>query len=100
VSTHTIALVSVKLTKHSPQVAEVTVVGIPSKEWGQQIIAVVVLEKGIEKWSTEDMRSSMTDLMAKFKIPKQLHIVDSIPKNAMGKGRVLHLQLLIVCLME
>lgn len=79
-----------------PPVSEVAVVGLPSEKWGQKIAAIVVLDpahassgKGEKKWGAMDMRRAMRDKLANYKIPQELKIVESIPRNAMGKGEYL-----------
>jgi malonyl-CoA/methylmalonyl-CoA synthetase len=76
-----------------PQVSEVAVVGIPSDKWGQKIVAVVVLNplhadsgKGGKRWGAMDMRRALRDKLVSYKIPQELKVVESIPRNAMGKG--------------
>jgi len=76
-----------------PQVSEVVVVGIPSDKWGQKIVAVTVINpvhahsgKGGRRWAVMDMRRALRDKLANYKIPQELKLVDSIPRNAMGKG--------------
>jgi len=75
-----------------PQVSEAAVVGLPSEQWGQKVAAVVVLDpahadsgKGGKKWGVMDMRRALKDKLVNYKIPQELKIVDSIPRNAMGK---------------
>ncbi|KAL2438976.1 CoA ligase [Exophiala dermatitidis] len=75
-----------------PQVAEAAVVGIPSEQWGQKVAAVIVLTeqgltagKGGKPWSVMDMRRALKDRLANYKIPQELKVVESIPRNAMGK---------------
>ncbi|KAK6376551.1 hypothetical protein LTS17_007146 [Exophiala oligosperma] len=75
-----------------PQVAEAAVVGLPSEQWGQKVAAVVVLTpagmtagKGGKAWSVMDMRRALKDKLANYKIPQELKVVESIPRNAMGK---------------
>jgi len=70
-----------------PQVAEVAVVAVPSGKWGQKVGAVVVLSKEYEGkgWSPLEMRRSLRDRLANYKIPQVLKIVEHIPRNAMGK---------------
>jgi malonyl-CoA/methylmalonyl-CoA synthetase len=77
-----------------PQVSEAAVVGIPSEQWGQKVAAVIVLEpaqvnsgKGGKKWGPMDMRRALRDRLANYKIPQELKMVESIPRNAMGKGK-------------
>ena len=75
-----------------PQVSETAVVGLDSEQWGQKVAAVVVLTdegktagKGGKPWGPMDMRRALKDRLANYKIPQELKIVDSIPRNAMGK---------------
>jgi malonyl-CoA/methylmalonyl-CoA synthetase len=75
-----------------PQVMECAVVGLPSETWGQKVAAVVVLTKegktsgkGGKPWGAMDMRRALKDKLVSYKIPQDLKIVDSIPRNAMGK---------------
>ncbi|KJC40771.1 acyl-CoA synthetase [Bradyrhizobium sp. LTSP885] len=77
-----------------PGVREVAVIGLPDDRWGEKPVAVVVL--------ADDARldlSALTDhcriRLAGFKIPKQLIIRDSLPRNPSGKvlKRVLRAEL-------
>ena len=75
-----------------PQVSEVAVVGIASEAWGQKVAAVVVLSergktagKGGKRWSALDMRRGLKQVLANYKIPQEMKVVESIPRNAMGK---------------
>ena len=75
-----------------PQVSEAAVVGLDSEQWGQKVAAVVVLSpegktaaKGGKPWGPMDMRRALKDRLANYKIPQELKVVESIPRNAMGK---------------
>ncbi|KIX07014.1 uncharacterized protein Z518_04990 [Rhinocladiella mackenziei CBS 650.93] len=75
-----------------PEVSEAAVVGIPSEQWGQKVAAIVVLTKGGltagrggKPWGVMDMRRALKDKLANYKIPQELKVVESIPRNAMGK---------------
>ncbi|KAJ4336924.1 hypothetical protein N0V95_008492 [Ascochyta clinopodiicola] len=75
-----------------PYVSEVAVVGLPSEAWGQKVAAVVVLSeqgktagRGGKAWSALDMRRALKDILANYKIPQEMKIVETIPRNAMGK---------------
>jgi malonyl-CoA/methylmalonyl-CoA synthetase len=76
-----------------PQISEAAVVGIASEQWGQKVAAVVVLDpahantgKGGKQWGVMDMRRALKDKLVNYKIPQELKVVESIPRNAMGKG--------------
>ena len=67
-----------------PQVREVAVIGMPDARWGEKPVAVVVLadDATLELPSlTEHCRQHL----ASFKVPKQLVIRDSLPRNPSGK---------------
>lgn len=75
-----------------PQVSEVAVVGLPSEAWGQKVASVVVLSekgktagRGGKAWSALDMRRELKEILANYKIPQEMKVVESIPRNAMGK---------------
>jgi fatty-acyl-CoA synthase len=67
-----------------PQVREVAVIGLPDERWGEKPVAIVVL--------ADDAALEMPELnehcrarLAGFKVPKQLVIRDSLPRNPSGK---------------
>ncbi|MGZ0220494.1 MAG: class I adenylate-forming enzyme family protein, partial [Acidimicrobiales bacterium] len=66
-------------------VLEASVVGIPDPEWGEAIVAVVALRDGItadpEELRTYCRQSELTSI----KIPERIELMDSLPKNAVGK---------------
>ena len=68
-----------------PQIAEAAVVGVPSEKWGQKVTAVCVLKKG-QELSPLNMRRALKERLVGYKVPQALKVVDSIPRNAMGKS--------------
>ncbi len=77
-----------------PQISEAAVVGIANEQWGQKVAAIVVLDgehantgKGGKQWGVMDMRRALKDKLVNYKIPQELKVVDSIPRNAMGKSK-------------
>lgn len=75
-----------------PQVAECAVVALPSDAWGQKVAAIVVLSeegktggRGGKAWGPMDMRRALKEQLANYKIPQEMKVVESIPRNAMGK---------------
>ena len=73
------AEVEAVLARH-PGVREVAVVGVPSPEWGETVEAFVVGDPDLA--SLEDLA---TRELAAFKRPRQVHLVDELPRNALGK---------------
>lgn len=66
-------------------VLEASVVGIPDPEWGEAILAVVALKEG-ESADPDELRTfcRMSELTS-IKIPERVEIMESLPKNAVGK---------------
>jgi long-chain acyl-CoA synthetase len=67
-----------------PGVIEVAVVGTPDPEWGEVVVAFVVLQPGSHA-STEILDQHCLEHIARFKRPKRYVLVESLPKNNYGK---------------
>jgi fatty-acyl-CoA synthase len=67
-----------------PDVAEVAVVGVPDQRWGETGSAWVVLAPG-SRTAPGDIRTWARARMAAFKVPRDIHVVDALPRNATGK---------------
>ena len=65
-------------------ICECAVVGVADETWGEAVAAAVVLHDG-QELSLDSLRSWSQDRLSKYKIPKTLLVVDSLPRNAMGK---------------
>ncbi len=67
-----------------PKVNDVQVIGVPDKDYGEEIMACIILKPG-EESSEEEMKQYVMDHMAKHKVPRYVDFVDSFPMNAAGK---------------
>lgn len=67
-----------------PEVAEAAVVGRPDERWGEVVIAVVAPKPGTEL-QRERVLGLFDGRLARFKHPKELLVVDALPRNALGK---------------
>ena len=65
-----------------PAVSDVAVAGIADDEIGQRVGAAVVARSAL---TLEELRSHCRDLIAYFKLPERLKVVDDIPYNDTGK---------------
>ncbi len=68
----------------APGVAEVAVVGAPDAEWGEVVVAFVVVQ-GNAGVSTEQLDAHCLAQMARFKRPKRYVMLRELPKNNYGK---------------
>jgi long-chain acyl-CoA synthetase len=67
-----------------PKVAEAAVVGMKDPLMGEDVLAFVVLRSG-ERASAEEIGAFCEGRLARFKCPKQIRFVESLPKSPIGK---------------
>ncbi len=67
-----------------PKVSDVQVYGVPDRKYGEQVMAAIVLKKGVEM-GEEEVREFCRDKIANYKIPKYVKFVDGYPMTASGK---------------
>ena len=67
-----------------PKVQDVQVIGVPDKQYGEEICACIILKDG-ETMTIEEMKAFVLSHMAKHKVPKYVDFVDAFPMNAAGK---------------
>jgi fatty-acyl-CoA synthase len=67
-----------------PKVAEAAVIGIPDEKWSERPLACVVLEDG-EELTLDELASFLADRVPKWWIPKDMEVIDEVPKTSVGK---------------
>ena len=67
-----------------PKVSDVQVIGVPDKQYGEEIMACVILKEG-ETMTADEMKAYIGANMARHKVPRYVDFVDSFPMNAAGK---------------
>ena len=68
-----------------PGVRESAVVGVPHPDFGEAVTAVVVARAGGSAPTEAQVIAALKSRLANFKVPKRVHFVDDLPRNAMGK---------------
>ncbi len=67
-----------------PGVAESAVIGVPHADFGEAVVGVVVARPGSAP-EPAALISTLKSQIAAFKVPKQIYVVDELPRNTMGK---------------
>ena len=76
--------VEAALANHA-EVSDVCVVGIDDHEWGQRVVAFIVPTKTSQTHSLAEWRDHVAESLPRFMAPRQVVLVDSIPRSALGK---------------
>ena len=66
------------------QIAEVAVIGVDDEQWGEVGLAFVVVREG-HTISIQDITAHCISTIAKYKVPKTIKIVSTIPRTSSGK---------------
>ena len=65
-------------------VNESAVIGVPHPDFGEAVVAVIVVQDGANI-AAQDILTSLKEDLARFKQPKHIAFVKALPRNAMGK---------------
>jgi malonyl-CoA/methylmalonyl-CoA synthetase len=65
-------------------IVESAVVGIPDADLGERVVAAVVVEEGVVI-DPQALRTSLRDRLAPYQVPKHVTVLETLPRNAMGK---------------
>jgi fatty-acyl-CoA synthase len=67
-----------------PDIAEVAVIGAPDERWGERVVAVVAPKPG-KTLTLAALQDFCDGKLARYKLPKELRLVDALPRNPTGK---------------
>lgn len=68
----------------NPNVSDVQVYGVPDRKYGEQVMASIILKKGVTM-TEEEVKEFCQGKIANYKIPRYVRFVDSYPMTASGK---------------
>ncbi|WP_163709533.1 acyl-CoA ligase FadD12 [Mycobacterium timonense] len=71
-----------------PDVAEAAVIGVDDEQYGQRLAAFVVLEPGghlTEKATPDALKQHVRDNLANYKVPREISVLDELPRSSTGK---------------
>ena len=67
-----------------PEVAEAAVIGVDDEQYGQRLAAFVVLGPG-NATSPERLKQHVRDSLANYKVPREIVVLDELPRGSTGK---------------
>jgi fatty-acyl-CoA synthase len=70
-----------------PDIADVQVIGVPDRKYGEELMAWIVPRPGAEPLSAEQVQEFCAGRLAHYKIPRYIHVVDGFPMTVTGKIR-------------
>ena len=66
------------------EVAEAAVLGVDDEQYGQRLVAFVVLEPGAST-SPDVLKQHVRDNLANYKVPREITVLDELPRGSTGK---------------
>ncbi len=69
--------------EHHPGIYEVAVIGLPSDDWGESVLAIVVPSD--DQLTAEDVQAFAREHLAGYKMPRRIEFMDHIPKTGSNK---------------
>ncbi len=67
-----------------PEVAEAAVIGVDDEQYGQRLVAFVVLEPGGSA-APDVLKQHVRNNLANYKVPRELSVLDELPRGSTGK---------------
>jgi acyl-CoA synthetase (AMP-forming)/AMP-acid ligase II len=67
-----------------PAVAAAAVVGAPDEVWGERVVAVLEPRPG-QRPDADEVRAFCRERLAGYKCPREVVVVDELPRNTVGK---------------
>lgn len=71
-----------KILAGHPEVAEAAVIGVDDTQYGQRLVAFVVLSGSA---TPDDLKAYVRENLANYKVPREITVLDELPRNSTGK---------------
>jgi fatty-acyl-CoA synthase len=70
-----------------PDILDAQVIGVPDARYGEELMVWVTLRTGAPELTAESLRTFCDGKLARYKIPRYVHVVDAFPMTVTGKVR-------------
>jgi O-succinylbenzoic acid--CoA ligase len=70
---------------HHRSVSDVCIIGVPDDEWGERVVAYVVPADASSPPTLDDLRAYGRDRLSAAKLPREVRLIDAIPRSGGGK---------------
>jgi acyl-CoA synthetase (AMP-forming)/AMP-acid ligase II len=67
-----------------PDIEEIAVIGVEDEQFGERLVAFAVARHD-SALTEESLKAYAKDKLARYKVPRELRLVDELPRNALGK---------------
>jgi acyl-CoA synthetase (AMP-forming)/AMP-acid ligase II len=67
-----------------PEIREVAVLGVPDEEYGERLAAYIVARPG-SQLTEQSVREYVREQVARYAVPREIHFIPELPRNATGK---------------
>lgn len=72
-----------EILRTHPAVKDCAVVGVDNEEWGEIVAAAIV--SSVDPFDLDLLRTWLKEQLPPYRLPRKFHIVNELPRNAMGK---------------
>lgn len=74
-----------KILVTHPDVAEAAVIGVDDEQFGQRLAAFVVLTGDGAGVTADELKQYVRENLANYKVPREITVLDELPRNSTGK---------------
>lgn len=74
-----------KVLAGHPDVAEAAVIGVNDTQYGQRLAAFVVLSGSDSQATPDNLKAYVRENLANYKVPREITVLDELPRNSTGK---------------
>ncbi|MFJ9781283.1 AMP-binding protein [Amycolatopsis sp. NPDC101161] len=70
-----------------PDILDAQVIGVPDEKYGEELMAWIRMREGAEPLTAEKVREFCEGKLARYKVPRYVHVVEEFPMTVTGKVR-------------